>query len=84
MGTMITQPGDRTDASRHAHTRASDAGRERATGVLKAAFAEGRLTRGAHTELAGRAYGSRAYTELAAVSGDRPPGRWGTAFPGPA
>jgi hypothetical protein len=82
---MITQPGDGTDASRYAHTRAPDAGRERASDVLKAASAEGRLTREAHAERAGRAYGSRAHAELAAVPGDLPAGPLGgTAFPGPA
>lgn len=37
---MITQPGDGTDASGYARTRVSDADRERAIDVLKAAFAE--------------------------------------------
>lgn len=62
--------------------RVPDAGRERAIDVLKAAFAEGRLTREAHAERVGRAYGSRVYAELAAVSGDLP--AWplrGAAFP---
>jgi Domain of unknown function (DUF1707) len=82
---MITQPGEGTDASRYARTRVSDAGREHATDVLKAAFAEGRLTREAHPERVERAYGSRTYAELAAVSGDLPAGPLGgTAFPGPA
>jgi hypothetical protein len=82
---MITQPDDGTDASGYARTRVSDASRERAIDVLKSAFAEGRLTREAHAERVERAYGSRAYAELAAVSGDLPAGPLGgTAFPGPA
>ena len=80
---MITQPGDGTDASRHARVRVSDADRERVIDVLKAAFPEGRLTREAHAERVGRAYGSRAYAELAAVSGDLPGGPLG-ALPSPA
>jgi hypothetical protein len=80
---MITQPGDGTDASRYARGRVSDADRERAIDVLKEAFAEGRLTREEHAERVGRAYGSRTYAELAAVSGDLPAGPLG-ALPSPA
>jgi DUF1707 SHOCT-like domain len=79
---VITQPGDGTDASRYARARVSDAGRERAIDVLKAAIAEGRLTRDEHAERVGRAYGSRTYAELAAVSGDPPAGPLG-ALPSP-
>lgn len=74
---MITQPGDGTDASRYARVRVSDADRERAINVLKEAFAEGRLTREEHSERVERAYGSRTYAELAAVSGDLPAGPLG-------
>jgi hypothetical protein len=57
--------------------RASDADRECAVDVLKAAFAEGRLTRedlGARAEVA---YGARTYSELAALSADLPGGTLG-------
>jgi DUF1707 SHOCT-like domain len=63
---MIMQPGDGTDASGCARTRVSDADRERAIDVLKAAFAEGRLTREEHAERVERSYGSRTYAGLAA------------------
>ena len=62
--------------------------RERAIDVLKDAFAEGRLTGDEHAERVERAYGSRTYAELAAVSGDLPAGPPGSppsqARPGPA
>jgi Domain of unknown function (DUF1707)/Domain of unknown function (DUF4190) len=57
--------------------RVSDADRERAIDVLKAAFAEGCLTREEHAERVERAYGSRTCPELAAVSGDLPAGPLG-------
>lgn len=57
--------------------------RERAIDVPKATFAEGRLTREEHAERVERAYGSRTYAELAAVSGDLPAGPPG-ALPPPA
>ncbi len=59
---MITQPGDGTDASGYARTRVSDAGRERAIDLLKAAFAEARLTRGKHTPNASSAPTARGHT----------------------
>ena len=46
--------------------RASDADRERAVDVLKAALAEGRLSRQEHGARVERAYGARTYAELAA------------------
>ena len=60
------------------NARASDADRERAIDVLKAAFAEGRLTREEHGERVLRVYGSRTYAELAEVSADLPAGPLGT------
>ncbi len=57
--------------------RASDADRERAVDVLKAAFAEGRLTKGEHGARVQRAYGARTYAELAALSADLPAGPLG-------
>ncbi|MGE5288981.1 MAG: DUF1707 and DUF4190 domain-containing protein [Micromonosporaceae bacterium] len=58
--------------------RVSDADRERAVDVLRAAFAEGRLTRDEHGTRVERAYGARTYAELAAVSADLPAGPLGT------
>jgi hypothetical protein len=75
---MIMQPPpDGPDASGYARVRVSDADRERAIDVLKAAFAEGRLTRDEHAERVERALGSRTDAELAAVSGDLPAGPLG-------
>ena len=63
--------------------RASDAYREVVVGVLREAFAEGRLTAEEHGTRVGQAYAARAYAELAAVSADLPgrpsassPARW--------
>jgi hypothetical protein len=52
---------------------AGDADRERAVGVLKDAFTEGRLTQPEYEERVGRAYGARTYAELDAVTADIPP-----------
>ena len=54
--------------------KASDADRERAIGVLREAFAEGRLTAEEHSARVGQAYSARTYAELAAVSADLPTG----------
>ena len=56
--------------------RASDDDRERVIDALKAAFVEGRLTKGELDLRAGQAYCSRTYAELAAATADirpRPP-----------
>ncbi|GEM_PF-918813 len=68
------QPCDGPDACGCARVRVSDADRENAIDVLKAAFAEGRLTREEHAARVERALGSRTCAELAAVSGDLPAG----------
>jgi hypothetical protein len=67
----------------HGHLRASSADRERAADVLKAAFAEGRLTQDEYTERIGLAHESRTYADLAALTDDLPVGPLGTLFPGP-
>ena len=54
--------------------KASDADREHAIGVLREAFAEGRLTAEEHSARVGQAYSARTYAELAAVSVDLPAG----------
>jgi hypothetical protein len=65
-------------AGGYGNGRASAADRERAIDVLKAAFAEGRLTREEHDARVERAYRSRTYADLAAVSADLPAGPLGT------
>ena len=81
---MSTEPGQGMTAGGYGHTRASDADRERAIDVLKAAFAEGRLTREEHSERVQLAYHSRTYAELAELSADLPAGPLGTLPPQPA
>ena len=54
--------------------RAATADRERAVDVLKAGFAEGRLTQEEYNDRMGRAYAARTYGELAALTADLPAG----------
>lgn len=54
--------------------RAASADRERAVDVLKAGFAEGRLTQDEYNDRMGRAYAARTYGELAALTADLPAG----------
>jgi hypothetical protein len=54
--------------------RAATADRERAVDVLKAGFAEGRLTQEEYNNRMGRAYAARTYGELAALTSDLPAG----------
>ena len=54
--------------------RAATADRERTVDVLKAGFAEGRLTQDEYTERMGKAYDARTYGELAALTADLPAG----------
>jgi hypothetical protein len=51
---------------------AGDADRERAVGVLKDAFTEGRLTQGEYEQRVGRAYQARTYAELDLLTADIP------------
>ena len=59
----------------HGGFRASGADRERVVDALKAAFAQGRLTRGELDMRTGQALGSRTYGELSAVWTGIPAGR---------
>jgi hypothetical protein len=54
--------------------RAASADRERTVDVLKAGFAEGRLTQDEYDERMGAAYESRTYGELEALVADLPVG----------
>ena len=67
----------------HASMRAASADRERAVDVLKAGFAEGRLTQDEYNDRMGRAYAARTYGELAALTADLPAGPL-PAWPVPA
>ncbi len=66
-----------------ASMRASSADRERAVDVLKAGFAEGRLTQDEYNDRMGRAYAARTYGDLAALTADLPAGAL-PAWPVPA
>jgi hypothetical protein len=54
---------------------ASTADRERAVDVLKAGFAEGRLTKDEYDDRVYRAYAARTYADLSMVTGDLPGGQ---------
>lgn len=75
---MTLGPGPDDAAGGYGNVRASAADRERAIDVLKAAYAEGRLTREEHEARAERAYRSRTYADLAALTADLPAGPLGT------
>ena len=61
--------------------RAASADRERAVDVLKAGFAEGRLTQEEYNERVGRAYAARTYGELTALTADLPAGAVPAVWP---
>jgi hypothetical protein len=71
-GYPVQQPGHQVRA--YASMRASSADRERAVDVLKAGFAEGRLTQDEYNDRMGRAYAARTYGELATLTADLPAG----------
>ena len=58
---------------------AGTADRERAVGILRAGFTEGRLSQDELDERIGRAYAARTYAQLWAVTSDLPAG----PYPGP-
>jgi len=57
--------------------RAADTDRERAVDVLKAGFAEGRLTKGEYDDRVSRVYAARTYAELGLLTSDLPAGPYG-------
>jgi hypothetical protein len=63
--------------------RAATPDRERAVDVLKAGFAEGRLTQEEYNLRMGQAYSAKTYGELAALTADLPAGAMPTAWPVP-
>jgi hypothetical protein len=74
---MMLEPGRDMAAYGGGHMRASTADRDRALDVLKAAFAEGRLTKDEFDERAEYVYRSRTYAELGALTADLPVGPLG-------
>ncbi|HMH94855.1 MAG TPA: DUF1707 and DUF4190 domain-containing protein [Streptosporangiaceae bacterium] len=73
----MTHPG-------YGHMRASDAERERAVDVLKAAFTEGRLSQDEYTDRVGQVQVSKTYGDLAGLVHDVPIGPFGSLPPPPA
>jgi len=71
---MLPQPGHGMLPGAYGNMRASTADRERASDVLKAAFAEGRLTQEECEQRAGLAFAARTYDELAWLTADLPVG----------
>lgn len=71
---MTTGPGDDlvAGAPDRNRMRASHADREHVIDTLKAAFVQGRVTKGELVVRVGRALGSRTYAELAALIADIP------------
>jgi hypothetical protein len=57
--------------------RAANADRERAIDVLKAGFAEGRLTKAEYDDRTARVYAARTYGELGSLIADLPSGPFG-------
>jgi Domain of unknown function (DUF1707)/Domain of unknown function (DUF4190) len=78
---MPSEPGQGRLSSGYSNMRASTADREGAVDVLKAAFAEGRLTQEECEERAGQAFGARTYGELATLTADLPSGTLGALPP---
>ena len=74
---MTLQPGHGMPGG-HGFMRSSAADRERAIDVLKAAFAEGRLTWDELKQRSERVYQSRTYADLAVLTADLPVGPLGT------
>jgi hypothetical protein len=67
----MTGPDEGGPASR-GHLRAAQADREQTITVLKAAYAQGRLTKDELEARAGQAFASRTYAELATLTADLP------------
>jgi hypothetical protein len=67
----------------HAGMLAAAADRERTVDVIKAAFTEGRLTKGEFDERTARVLGARTYADLNALVADLPVGPGGPVAPAP-
>jgi hypothetical protein len=82
-GYQVPAAGYQAQARMSPAMRAATADRERAVDVLKAGFAEGRLSQDEYNERIGRAYAARTYGELAALTADLPAGPLPAVFPVP-
>jgi DUF1707 SHOCT-like domain/Domain of unknown function (DUF4190) len=72
---MTVRSGNGAGVSGQAYLRASTADRERALDVLKAGYAEGRLTKDEYDARAGQAFNARTLGELARITADLPGGQ---------
>lgn len=72
MSTQQSQPISAPPADGGPGTRASDADRDRATDLLGAAFAEGRLTADEHGERLSAVYAARTWQQLRQLTADLP------------
>jgi hypothetical protein len=77
MGPAMMSPG------MNPNMRAAAADRERAVDVLKAGFAEGRLTQEEYNHRMDRAYNAKTYGELATLTADLPAGPMPAVWPVP-
>jgi len=73
-GQVTAAPGGQTVVASRGHLRASHADREQVIDTLKAAFVQGRLAKDEFDARMARAFASRTYVELAAVTADIPAG----------
>ena len=80
---MLPDPGPGMFPGGYGNMRASTADRERVIDVLKAAFAEGRLTQEEFEQRAGQTFSARTYAELATLTADLPAGPLGILVPQP-
>jgi hypothetical protein len=78
---MLPEPGHGMLPGGYGNMRASTADRERAIDVLKAAFAEGRLTKDELEQRAGQALSAPTYAELGTLTADLPAGPLGYLIP---
>ena len=80
-GYQIPSAGYQVQARVNPPMRAASADRERAVDVLKAGFAEGRLTQEEYNDRMGRAYAARTYGELTTLTADLPAGAVPAVWP---
>ena len=80
-GFQVAAGGYQMQARMSPAMRAASADRERAVDVLKAGFAEGRLSQDEYNDRMNRAYAARTYGELTALTADLPAGAIPTVFP---
>src|SRR6516165_10672637 len=72
VNTYPAQASPAPPAVREGETRASDADRDAAAGLLNEAFAEGRLTADEHDQRLGAAYAARSWQQLQQLTADLP------------